>query len=246
MCTKGRDVNQYFASEIDKHAIKVTQTNFPDTIQLGSVIDVKGENLPKIDLILAGSPCQGFSLAGKRLNFEDPRSKLFFEFVRLLKECSPKYFLLENVKMKREHENVITEILGVVPIKINSSLVSAQNRERLYWTNIPDVKQPEDKGILLKDILEYSVGGAEITNSPNQILTIGNGGQGNRAYGEGGKSPCLLAQSGGFAGNGRCLVGHKLDGVYVYPRGVNEGGLKRLKRSRCSSQFQAQRSSKLP
>jgi len=97
--------------------------------------------------------CQGFSLAGKQLNFEDPRSKLFFEFVRLLKECAPKYFLLENVKMKKEYENVITEILGVAPIKINSALISAQNRERLYWTNIPDVRQPEDKGILLKDVL---------------------------------------------------------------------------------------------
>jgi site-specific DNA-cytosine methylase len=149
----GIPINQYFASEIDKHAIKVTQTNFPNTIQLGSVVDVKAENLPKIDILLAGSPCQGFSFAGKQLNFEDPRSKLFFEFVRLLKECTPKYFLLENVKMKKEHENVISEILGVVPIKINSALVSPQNRQRLYWTNIPGICQPEDKGILLKNIL---------------------------------------------------------------------------------------------
>lgn len=150
----GIAVNQYFASEIDKHAIKVTQHNFPSTVQLGSVVDVKAENLPKIDLLLAGSPCQGFSLAGKQLNFEDPRSKLFFEFVRLLRECAPKYFLLENVKMKREYENVISEILGVAPIKINSALVSAQNRERLYWTNIPDIKQPEDKEIVMKDIID--------------------------------------------------------------------------------------------
>lgn len=97
--------------------------------------------------------CQGFSFAGKQLNFDDPRSKLFFEFVRLLKECKPKYFLLENVRMKKEHEQVITEHLGVTPITINSSLVSAQNRVRLYWTNIPNVTQPEDRGILLKDIL---------------------------------------------------------------------------------------------
>lgn len=222
----GIKVNKYFASEIDKHAIKVTQHNFPNTIQLGDVTKVQAENLPKIDILLAGSPCQGFSLAGKQLNFNDPRSKLFFEFVRLLKECAPKYFLLENVKMKKEYENVISEILGVAPIKINSALVSAQNRERLYWTNIPDVRQPEDKGILLKDILEFSVGENEVKNSPDQISTVGNGGQGNRVYGEGGKSPCLLAQSGGTAGNGRCLVGHKLDGVYVYPRGTNDGGLK--------------------
>lgn len=106
-----------------------------------------------IDLCIGGSPCQGFSFAGKQLNFDDPRSKLFFEFVRILEETKPKYFLLENVRMKKEHEQVITEHLGVTPITINSSLVSAQNRVRLYWTNIPNVTQPEDRGILLKDIL---------------------------------------------------------------------------------------------
>jgi len=108
----------------------------------------------RIDLCIGGSPCQGFSFAGKQLNFEDPRSKLFFEFVRLLNECKPKYFLLENVKMKQEFQDIISEQLGVKPIMINSSLVSAQNRERLYWTNIPVIGQPNDKGILLKDIIE--------------------------------------------------------------------------------------------
>src|SRR5690606_18870286 len=147
----GIKVNNYFASEIDKHAIKVTQHNYPNTIQLGDVTQVKGEDLPKIDLLIGGSPCQGFSFAGKQLNFEDPRSKLFFEFVRLLKECNPKYFLLENVVMKKEFEQVITEHLGVEPIKINSALVSAQNRERLYWANFP-IEQPKDKGIKLIDI----------------------------------------------------------------------------------------------
>ena len=97
----GIKVNKYYASEIDKHAIKVTQHNYPDTIQLGSVTEIKGTDLPQIDLLIGGSPCQGFSFAGKGLNFEDPRSKLFFEFVRLLKECNPKWFLLENVKMKK-------------------------------------------------------------------------------------------------------------------------------------------------
>ncbi len=149
----GIKVNNYFASEIDKHAIKVTQHNYPDTIQLGDVTRVKGEDLPKIDLIIGGSPCQGFSFAGKQLNFEDPRSKLFFEFVRLLNECKPKYFLLENVKMKKEYQDVITEHLGVEPIEINSNLLSAQNRKRIYWTNIPGVTIPNDKGILLKDIV---------------------------------------------------------------------------------------------
>jgi DNA-cytosine methyltransferase len=150
----GIKVNNYFASEIDKHAIKVTQHNYPNTIQLGDVREIKAENLPKIDLLIGGSPCQGFSFAGKGLNFEDPRSKLFFEFARLKNEIKPKYFLLENVKMKTEHQNIISEILGVKPILINSELVSAQSRERLYWTNIPITQQPTDRCILLKDIIE--------------------------------------------------------------------------------------------
>jgi DNA-cytosine methyltransferase len=151
----GIKYDKYFASEIDKHAIEVTQHNYPETIQIGDVLNVKGFDLPKIDLIIGGSPCQGFSFAGKGLNFDDPRSKLFFEFVRLREELKPKYFLLENVKMKKEYEKVITDHMGVEPIRINSNLVSAQNRERLYWTNIPNVKQPEDKGILVKDIIDY-------------------------------------------------------------------------------------------
>jgi DNA (cytosine-5)-methyltransferase 3A len=149
----GISYDKYYASEIDKHAIKVTQHNYPNTIQLGSVIDVKGADLPKIDLLIGGSPCQGFSFAGKQLNFDDPRSKLFFEFVRLKNELKPKYFLLENVKMKKEYRDVITEHLGVEPIEINSNLLSAQNRRRIYWTNIPGVTIPNDKGILLKDIV---------------------------------------------------------------------------------------------
>jgi len=149
----GIKYDNYFASEIDKHAIKVTQTNYPDTIQLGDVTKVKGSDLPKIDLLIGGSPCQGFSFAGKQLNFDDPRSKLFFEFVRLVKELKPKYWLLENVVMKKEFEQIISEHLGVQPVKINSSLVSAQNRERLYWANF-EITQPTDKGINLIDILE--------------------------------------------------------------------------------------------
>jgi DNA-cytosine methyltransferase len=144
--------NNYFASEIDKYSIKVTQHNYPNTIQLGDITKIKSIDLPNIDLLMGGSPCQGFSFAGKQLNFEDERSKLFFEFVRLLKECKPKYFLFENVLMKKEYEEVITKYIGVNPIMINSSLVSAQNRKRLYWTNISDIKQPEDKLITWKDI----------------------------------------------------------------------------------------------
>jgi len=149
----GIEYDNYFASEIDKHAIKVTQANYPKTIQLGDVTKVKGCDLPKIDLLIGGSPCQGFSFAGKQLNFEDPQSKLFFEFVRLKNETKPTYWLLENNRMKKEYQDIISNHLGIEPIKINSSLVSAQNRERLYWTNIPNVTPPEDKKIMLSDII---------------------------------------------------------------------------------------------
>ena len=165
----GIEVDTYYASEIDKYAIQVTQANFPETIQVGDVCQLKSEDYQDIDLILAGSPCQGFSFAGKQLAFDDPRSALFFEFVRLLKEIKPKYFLLENVKMKQQFQDVITEQVSacypdfeggdlfgsqIKPILINSALLSAQNRQRLYWTNIPNIEQPEDKGIVLRDILE--------------------------------------------------------------------------------------------
>ncbi len=164
----GIKVDRYYSSEIDKYAIQITQKNFPDTIQLGDIKDIKGEDLPEIDLIVAGSPCQGFSFAGKQLAFDDPRSALFFEFVRLLKEIKPKYFLLENVVMRKEFRQVITDeirkiypqssngnLFGIEPIMINSALLSAQNRKRLYWTNIPNIEQPEDLGIVLRDVLDY-------------------------------------------------------------------------------------------
>lgn len=146
--------DNYFASEIDKFAIKVTQHYYPNTVQLGNVLDITFTSLPKIDLLLGGSPCQGFSNSGKRYDFEDPRSKLFFEYVRALKECKPKYFLFENVKARNTVRDTISEFLEVQPIEINSNLVSAQNRKRYYWTNIPNIVQPNDKGILLQDILE--------------------------------------------------------------------------------------------
>lgn len=151
----GIKIDRYFASEVDKYAIKVSEANYPQIERIGDVRNVACGMLPKIDLLIGGSPCQGFSFAGKQLNFDDPRSALFFEYVRLLKECKPKYFLLENVKMKKEYENIISDLLGVKPIKINSSLVSAQNRVRLYWTNIPDIVQPKDKGIVWGDIKEH-------------------------------------------------------------------------------------------
>ena len=157
----GIEYDKYFACEIDKHAIKVTQNNYPSTIQLGDVTKVSAKDLPKIDLLIGGSPCQGFSLAGKMLNFEDERSKLFFEYLRLLKEIrevNPNVkFLLENVKMKQEWIDTINELLGVKGVFINSKLVSAQNRPRWYWTNICNIQQPEDKELYLEDILEENI-----------------------------------------------------------------------------------------
>lgn len=211
----GVEVNNYFASEIDKNAIKVTQHNFPNTIQLGDVLGVTGDDLPQIDLIMGGSPCQGFSFSansaqskvnygppfvvsrenlqdsffsscdkimfsrvmcsnyslgkkgfplGKappRLNLDDPRSKLFFELVRLVKKLKPKYFLLENVKMKKVFQDVISDELGVEPVEVDSRYFSAQSRGRLYWTNIPfEYNKDEEKakeeaghGTFLRDIM---------------------------------------------------------------------------------------------
>lgn len=188
----GIKVDKYFASEIDKYAIKVTMANYPNTIQLGSVVNVKGADLPKIDMLIGGSPCQSFSFAGKRKGmatkcnqeiltleqylelkeqgFEfEGQSYLFWEYVRVLNEVKPKYFLLENVMMEEKWSKIINKTLGVNFLDINSSLLSAQNRRRLYWTNIglkpsglfgyleSTIKQPKDKGILLKDILEDEV-----------------------------------------------------------------------------------------
>jgi DNA (cytosine-5)-methyltransferase 3A len=188
----GFKVDNYFASEIDKYAITVTMANYPNTKQLGSVVNVDGYSLPKIDLLIGGSPCQSFSFAGKRkgmstkdeqeiLKLEhylqlksegyefEGQSYLFWEYMRLLNEVKPKYFLLENVMMGEKWEKVLSKAIGVNPIEINSALVSAQNRRRLYWTNIgmkesglfwnleSIIEQPKDKDILLKDILESEV-----------------------------------------------------------------------------------------
>lgn len=188
----GIKVNNYFASEIDKYAIKVTMANYPDTFQLGSVVDIDGYELPQIDLLIGGSPCQSFSFAGKRKGmstkdeqeiltlehylqlksdgFEfEGQSYLFWEYMRLLNEVKPKYFLLENVEMGDKWERILNKAIGVNGIHINSSLLSAQNRKRIYWTNIgmqssglfghmqSIIQQPKDKGILLKDILENEV-----------------------------------------------------------------------------------------
>lgn len=149
----GLEVDKYFASEIDKHAIKVSSTNWPETIHVGDVTKLSTNDLPKIDLLIAGSPCQSLSTMGDGTGLEG-KSGLFYQFVRIKDEIDPTYWLLENVNGLKKGVDEITKVLGVKPIRINSSLVSAQKRDRLYWTNIPNITQPQDMGINLKDILE--------------------------------------------------------------------------------------------
>lgn len=176
----GIEVTNYYASEVDKYAIQVTQKNYPNTIQLGDVKLLDPTNLPKIDMLIGGSPCTNFSFAGKRKgmatkdnieitsleqylelkgqDFEfEGQSYLFWEYMRILGEVKPKYFLLENVAMVKKWQDVLSSAIGVEPIVINSNLLSAQNRKRLYWTNIPNIEQPEDKGILLKDVIHENI-----------------------------------------------------------------------------------------
>lgn len=157
----GIPVEAYYASEIDKYAVQVSVKNYPDITHIGNVtdFDVHEYDYNDIDLLVGGSPCQDLSIAKKdRKGLEGERSGLFWEYVRILKEVKPKYFILENVNsMPKEAKDIITRELGVEPIMINAALVSAQNRKRLFWTNIPNVTLPEDRGILLKDILEEKV-----------------------------------------------------------------------------------------
>jgi len=200
-----KDVTHYYASEIDKYAIQVTQHNFPSTIQLGDVTKWREWDIPwgEIDLVMGGSPCQGFSFAGRQLNFDDPRSALFFVFVDICQHVAdhnPKMrFLLENVRMKKEHQDVISDQMGVEPIVINSNLVSAQNRHRLYWTNIPNVDQPTDRGIMLKDIIHENTNTTTGAAIRNQQTSRGIEEQLNIR--KDGKSNCVL---GSYA--------HKLNG----------------------------------
>lgn len=218
-------VANYYASEIDKYAIQVTQSHYPNTHQLGTILNWKNWQLPKIDLVIAGSPCQGFSKAGKGLNFNDPRSKLFFTFMDILnyhkKQNPDLLWLLENVKMKKEWKDYISDLLGVEPVLINSALVSAQNRERLYWANFP-ITQPEDKGILLKNIIEqdevdrnksytidanywkggnlksyFSKGRRQLVFRIGTASDINGHDYNKRIYSTDGKSPTLNAGSGG-------------------------------------------------
>ena len=239
----GIPVKNYFAAEIDKYAIQIARKNYPDMIHLGDVKNIKTIDTDlmdefdfghKIDLLIGGSPCQGFSFGGKGLNFDDPRSKLFFEFDRLLKALKPKYFLLENVKMKKESEQVITDYLGVEPVEINSNLVSAQNRKRLYWTNIPMDGLPEDKGIMLKDILEeetaefYRAGEylqekRRSSDKNPDMLNPDYRSQANTIHDVDGKSGTVCAGTHGYA------IGYVPEHLILQKaRGYNKGGLKAL------------------
>jgi DNA (cytosine-5)-methyltransferase 3A len=237
--------NKYYASEIESGSIKATLKNYPNTIQLGDVTKIKSNDLEEIYLLIGGSPCQSFSLAGKRVGMstmEDVdvttleqyldlkhngfsfkgQSYLFWEYVRLLNEIKPKYFLLENVKMISKWEDIITKTLGVEPIHINSSLLSGQDRKRLYWTNIPDIKQPDNKSIYFKDILDTNVDESLFLRKDisqryipnlNHIENIEKSSvigklsnyQGDRVFDVNGKSSSLSA-SGGNNGAGGCNI----------------------------------------
>ena len=205
----GIKVDNYFASEIDKYTIKVTQNNYPNTIQLGDIKTINLDELSKIDMIIGGSPCQSLSIAchQKESGLIEGKSVLFWDYVRVLEKIKPKYFLLENVvSMKNTDRDAITETLKYKPIMINSNLVSAQNRKRLYWTNIPNIKQPKDKCIYVKDILEKNV--SEIyfrdwdfvkvkkkynIEKPMKIGHWNSGGQGQCVYDINGKNICLVS-----------------------------------------------------
>ena len=216
----------YVAYEIDKNAIAIAKKNHPDIEEMGSVVDADFTQYKGFDLVIGGSPCQGFSIAGKQLNFDDPRSKLYFEFERAVREVNPKYFFLENVAMRKDFEAIITERLGVEPIMINSNLVSAQNRKRLYWTNIENIKQPENKGIMLADIVHENEPGfsgdlepykvpfdktLQILDKEIQKGKIGyfrKDSQANRVYSIHGKAVTLCGEAGGGAAKmGQYLFG---------------------------------------
>lgn len=227
----GIPVEVYYASEIDKYAIQIAQKNYPDTVQVGDIktlrgrFDINEEFGNGIDLLIGGSPCQDLSIAKhNRKGLDGERSGLFWEYVRILREVNPKYFILENVaSMSKESKQIITETLGVEPIMIDASLVSGQSRKRLFWTNIPNVTQPEDKGILLQDILEKDIapnlksyaidanyykgfnfgsngGTPSFEKGKRQAIRIGDIGstaQAHRVYSVEGKSVPLTALAGG-------------------------------------------------
>lgn len=215
----GIPVEAYYSSEIDKYAIQISRKNYPDIKQLGDVRTPELQNFYGVDLLIGGSPCQDLSIAKRnRKGLDGERSGLFWEYVRILKEVKPKYFILENVNsMPKEAKDSISKTLGVESIMINAALVSAQQRKRLFWTNIPNVTLPEDRNILLKDILIDGIETKEkslcvtatysracprdyFSKSSRQLIKVGHfnkGGQGDRVYSINGKSVTLSALGGG-------------------------------------------------
>ena len=167
------EIDEYHAFEIDKYAVAVAKTNHPEIVHHGDVIDADFSKFKGFDLLIGGSPCQGFSFAGKQLAFDDPRSKLFFEFARAKKEVYPKWFLLENVKMKKQYLDTISEMLQVEPVLINSALVSAQNRQRYYWTNW-DFEPPADRGITWGDVRELGVNAESFYYTESALRWLGH------------------------------------------------------------------------
>lgn len=166
----GINIEAYFAAEIKKHAIEVTKHNFPKTIHIGDVLKINGSDYSNIDLLIGGSPCQDLSIANiKREGLNGNKSSLFYQWFRLWDEIKPKHFLLENVKMKQEDEDIISDLLGVKPIKINSNLVSFQNRNRLYWTNIPNVTIPIDRKVSFQDNKQiYGLDNYKVKRTPSR------------------------------------------------------------------------------
>ena len=233
----GIKVDRYVSYEIDKNALAISKKNHSDIEYCGDVINADFAQYKGFDLVIGGSPCQGFSIAGKQLNFNDPRSKLYFEFERAIKEIQPKYWLLENVKMKKEYQDTITTRLGVESIEINSNLVSAQNRKRLYWTNIPNIKAPKDKGIMLKDIVHETLQD-DIDLEPFKVSIdksfvildkevqkgkIGyfrQDSQANRVYSIHGKAVTLMGEAGG----GAAKMGQYLFGCLT-PTAIDQHGV---------------------
>ncbi|RTL03541.1 DNA (cytosine-5-)-methyltransferase [Candidatus Dependentiae bacterium] len=221
------NIKEYHAFEIDKYAMKIAKKHHPEIIYHGEIDFLTDfTEFKDIDLLVGGSPCQGFSYAGKKLNFNDPRSELFFEYARALKEIKPKHFLLENVKMKKAHSDVITSYLGVEPVKINSSLLSAQNRLRNYWCNWK-VYQPKDKGIILEDIIDEDDfledtktfrDGINLNSNDNspmiKVCNVHPSGKGINGivYHVLGKSPTITTNKGeGPKITGACVRGRKIN-----------------------------------
>lgn len=202
----GDRVTQYWASEIDKHAMTIAKKNYPDTQHVGDVCSVTGEEYLGIDLLIGGSPCTDLSIAKKdRQGLAGDRSKLFWEYVRILREAKPRWFILENVaSMPKADRDIITKELGVEPVMIDAALVSAQSRKRLFWTNIPGVVQPADRGIVLRDILQPD---AEVDASMN--VQVGYVGKDNHCK-VGGQAMCVYSADGKSttSGVGLYKLGH--------------------------------------